>query len=534
MLASLPQQSPRSPFLIALVLAALMLMAGCDRDDADPSQDDERLASAVEEDEQGDGASADPYVARGGPISLTLEDVEIAVNRLRLMAPSVQEGEIPTDEPEWMQYPRAQIDMLNNLVQFAVIRHVAAERELEVSEQRFNEFLGEHPTLQRYLPLFTSDDGEDSDENLEALRAELATVGLDKSDVRHLVEDILLLEALDEELSRQFSDDDLWGVYQNAYDQGALVVATTRNTPTSEELDRAMRQYDKEIRAYYRENRDRFVTSLQLWATTIGPEEPGEFEGDELKARLEEAAQRLADGDAPEAVADEMGFLVQPRVYLHRRDHPTAQEAQIGHTGVSLNPRVAVAWRLDEREEAAPRTLDRPLRREIAATIIREEEGITPANRARAQQARDILAGPEAGQALDEAQITGLIEALEEAGFDATFTDLFSLRTGGAIPTIGLAENLLDATRQADLDDPIIDPLLDRQVVHTARLVDRRHPDREAFEEELDDFRAEFMERNKGRMVQRFVAEFREKHGIQIARNPLVERYGVAEKPAPQ
>ena len=492
-----------------LLFALTNLVAGCDRDDDDTSLDD-RIRTSED--------AGDALVVYGGEIEITVDDVARTVDRLRLLAVDVDEGGIPDESPEWMKAPQAQISVVQNMAHFQVVRREAGERDITITPADEVEFIAEHEPLKRYLPLLQ---GEDDD---GILQDELDAVGLDVDDVRHLVHDMLLTKKLREILADEFSEDKLWAIYQQSRDEADLVLARIRNTPASAEIDRAVDQYDEEIRAHYRENRSRFRTRPRVKTTILKASSSQDIEV------LEEASQRLADGD-PEQVSEEMDLELESDVDVSPNENPEAHRAEVGDTGVvAEGPRGPYAWLVDEKIEASTRSLDRPLRRQIASQILREEEGITPSNRLRAQEAAEILSQVDSGRPLEDDEVEALVTALEDADFDAFHTDVFSLHARGVIPEVGLAREVTAAVRDLDLDDPVTEPILDRNNVYVARLVERGHASRDEFEAELDEFREQFLERNKDRFVEQFVREYQNEQGVNFDLEPVAEHFGVIDK----
>ncbi len=496
--------------IAAILLVVSALFIGCDRQEAsEPS--DEKAAEQKGED----------VVIYGGGLKLTLEEVNQQVERMRLLAPGVAQGELPDGDPDWMKAPHVQIDLIRNLARFHIVRRAAEERGLEITAAEETSFLAEHEPLKRYLPLLQN--GEDAD----ALGDELDAVGLSIDDVRHLIHDMILTEKLTQALAEEFSDEELWAIYQQAHDEADIIAVRLHNTPASHEIDRALDQYDAEIRAFYREHRNRYRIPPQVITTIL------KADSDDENPPLEEAAEQLGEGDRdPADIASDFGLTLEAELSVTRHENPAAHQSEVGAIGVLWESRRGpYAWRVEQKTEAQPRSLDRPLRREIASRVLREQEGITPSNRQRAQRAREILAEPDADQPLSESMQADLIERLEEAGFEVIHTGLFSLQGSEVIPEIGLAENVVEALQKRDLDDPVTDPILDRNAVYVARIVERNHPDREQFDEERDAFREQFLERNRHRLVDNYVRKYQRDEGVEFNTRPLVEHYGPYKKP---
>ncbi len=506
--------------VLAILFIAAPAFVACERDKDDDGDDLEERIRSPQDDLEG-------VVVFGGDLEITIDELDEAVHRLRLLAPGVEHGQIPDGEPDWMKNPMAQINVVRNLLRFRVVRQAAADRELELSVADETAFLAEHEQLGRYLPLLQNGDGAD------ALRQELEAVDLSLDDVRHLVHDMVLEEKLKEALAQEFSRDKLWGFYQQVYDEADLIVASTANTPKSHEIDRAIEQYDAEIRTEYRKNRAHYARPRQVEGTLVKPQSE--------EVAVDEIAQRLEDGQDVQKVAEAFDALVESGISLTPKVDHEAHQADEGEVGVAIDsPRGPHVWIIDEAEDSRIRELDRPLRREIGSQILREQEGITPANREQAQKARDILADIDADGALSTEQIEPLVKRLQQEGYDAVHTDFFSVHGSGVLPQIGLAEELFDAVGELELDDPVTEPILDRNNVYVARLVARNQPDRDAFDEEYEDFRKEFLEANRHRLVDDFVQNYQLEQEVNFHLAAVSERYGVMdhekegmERPAP-
>ena len=503
--------------ILVVVLAGCVTLIGCDSDD-EPGDDqpDEQAEQPA------DDAPPDGVVAYGEDFELTLDDVEQAVHRVRLVAPEVEQGRIPRQQPDWIQDPHLQTQFVRNLVHFKLVRDAADERGLTLDDDRLHEVLAEHRQLRRYLPLFEDDDSDDAD----ALLDELHDADLQLDDVRHLAEDIAYDQLLADELADEFPEEDLWDFYQIAEDTADAIVASIRNTPSPDEIDRADREYDAEIRSHFRDNRDEYMTPSRATLTQLLPANNADPDV------LEEAAERLADGEDPHQIGDDLQLTVEEGVDVSRPRNPQAHQSDVGDAGVLDDPRqdITYAWLVEDRTEPERRSLDRALRREIASQIIRQQEGITPSNEQKAQQARELLAEPDSGAPLDDDQVAELISTLEDEGFDVEHTDEFSIRLDDRVPEVGLAENLAEAIRELSLDDPISEPVLDRNLVHVARLVDRSEPDRDHFEDEYDDFRSEFIEQNQGRFVSDFVQQAHQDRGIEVHIDVVADEFGITQK----
>ncbi len=517
--------SPR-PFSLLLVLVAALLISGGLLGACDSPADDEP-PEAVETDEPTEEDTPDEtLIASGGAVHLSLEDVEAAVHRMRLIAPRDSQGRLPEGDPEWMSSPQAQIALVRNLVHFQIVRHGAAERGITVTRDDVVAFIGEHDELRQYLPLFAVD--ADENELAISLTEELESLDLSIDDVTHLAEDMIYGEKLRDHLAEEFTDDQLWAIYQTARDEADLLVLQLHNTPTSEEIDQAMDRFDAEIRALYRDERERFRRPAIVRATLLTA--PPEMARQQATEALAEAARRLPT-DPPEEIANDLGLIPRVDRRIRPADSPEAFAAAPGESGVSLEASGgSSAWLVVDRTDEGIRPLDRSLRRELASEMLRSQ-GITPSNLEQAQRLRAILTDDLRGRPLQESEIDSLKDRLaQETDAAIHHTELFSVRASAVVPGLGLAEDLMEVVKELDFDDPVTEPVLDRNRIFVARLVDRRFPDRDTYEEEREEFRETFVERNRSLLVDQFVTRYQQEEGVSIQLGPLGDRYGTIAK----
>lgn len=507
----------RFPLLAFLCLLLLSTTAACDRDDS-VVDDDEHLRSSDEE--SLDDVAETDLVASGGAVELTLEEVERAVERMRLVMPRDPDGSMHDGEMDWFRSPPAQLNLVRNLVHFQIVRYEASRRDLEITDEEEIAFISEHENLRLYLPLFAGED----DEEASRIRAELDLYDLSIEDVRHLAHDMIYHEKLREVLGAEFSDERLWEFYASAHDEADLIVVRVHNSPTSQEVDQAMDTLDSEIRAHFRQNRDRYTTRPATRVIMLQPG-PG-VEADAIEEVLSRAVSRMGDGDDPEAVAADLGLVLRPDTHLFQAENPEAFEAAVGDAGYSLHTRRGpYALRVEEHLQGQRRSLDRPLRREIAAQLLRDR-GILPSKLELATEARQLLASFESDEPLSQSEIDALVSQLNAEGFDVLHTGPFSVSGSGYIPQVGLAEELTAAVRELSLDDALTDPVLDRNRILLARLVDRHHADRDEFDENIDEFREQFLARNQGMLIDQFVANYQREHDIDLNLQIVARHFG--------
>ncbi len=475
---------------LALLVALIPLVAhvGCDSDDSDDQDRQQRLV---------DDDNIDDLVVFGRDIEITIDDVIDAVDRTRLLAPQAPE-EIPSGEAEWMAQPQAQVGLVRNVVRAHIVRQAAAQRDISLSPRDELERIDDFPQLAKYRPLFEKGDPPEG----ESMEQQLQSSGLSVNDVRRLVQDAALEDKLKQALADEVDEEMLWPIYQAARDEIDILVVEMMSTPSSQEIESALQTYDREIRAHYRDNRQQFQIPARLHSTLLRPQGP------DAHASLEEAAQRLADGDDPDAIADDLNMEHIPDFDLTARDLPDLGDGEdtIGETGVQTeSPRGDFAFRIDDRTDSEIRSLDRPLRREIASRLLRDIEGITPSNQESAQKAVDILAQLDADETIDDNTIKETIQALSDEGFDAHRTQPFSLQGNQVVPGVGLVEQFFEHLKELSFDDPVTDPVLDRNKIYIARLLDRSRADRDEFDDNYEEFRVQFLEANRSRLLDEYI-----------------------------
>lgn len=222
------------------------------------------------------------------------------------------------------------------------------------------------------------------------------------------------------------------------------------------------------------------------------------------------------------AARDEIDLLV-----IDMRSTPSSQEIE---QALSTYDREIRAYYRDHRDQF-DRELDRPLRREIASQLLREIEGITPSNQQRAEEAQQLLEDLAEDEPIDDAAIKEAIQHLSDHGFDAHRTQPFSLRGAQVVPGVGLAEEFFAQIQELSFEEPVTEPVLDRNRILLARIVDRGQADRDQFDDEYEEFRVEFVEANRSRLLNEYIRKEQLERDINFHFAALTEVFGHAQKP---
>lgn len=481
-----------------------------------PEQEEEQLEMDLDE-------KGRPLVAQGGVVRLTVDDVLQGAERLRLISPRMEDGRLIDEDLSWLKAVPAQATLVQNLIHFQILRHLADERGLTITDQDETTFIAENEALRPFLPLFQ--DGPEAEELTQTLGA----VGLTIDDVRHLAHDMILEEKFVDQLAQNFPDSELWSIYQANQDLADLIIVQMSNTPTSEEVDLAVQEKDAEIRAFYRDNRARFFIPGGTFATILQARR--DMDPATAENTLKEAQKRLEAGQEPQKVADDLELILREDTRLVAAADRAANQAEIGQLGITLTgPRGPHLWRVESRRDDVQRKLDRPLLREIGAELLRQEK-ITPSNQARAQEIQKIFANMKSTEPLSESQVQALVKEISalDQRLQVHHTGLFGLRSDGFIPQLGISEELTAAVRDLTFESPVTTPLLDRERILIARLVDRQPPTREKFEAHRDEFRADFLAQNRHLLADRAIQLYGQEQGVKMNLAPLGEHLGPPE-----
>lgn len=193
--------------------------------------------------------------------------------------------------------------------------------------------------------------------------------------------------------------------------------------------------------------------------------------------------------------------------------------------------------------EGVEAELDDGLRRQIAGILLAEQSVIPSVYNKMmvairtVQDAKGLSAAgkSKASKAARKRELEALRKGLEAQGATVFVPPLFSQINKGFIPEIGLSEEFASAIFASDLSEPISPkPILSRQKAWGFLLLEREHPSREAFEEQKDAVRAEYVEKMKGVIVAGFVQTFFGSQNPDLNFKPLIEAYGPDESRRPK
>jgi hypothetical protein len=495
-------------------------VAGCDSSGSSSGSSSEQ-ATAGDTNSEPNGDAA--VIARTQGIEVTMGDYERFLQRTRLYAPP--DGGVPRELPERRKaHPRIQSQTVRSLLEHQVIRREAERRGIEVEETEIRSFLQSDEKLKRFA-------GGAGDASSGAGRLELPGE-LTREDLREVARMRLLREKLRGDLLDGLSDEELWETYRRRNDTVRIGYVSVQNTPTPDEIDAFVEETSEQrFEDYLQENTERYRRPKLVELTLVRPE--GDAEADE--STLQEAADMLGDGKPVDEVASEIGLAAEQSAYLVRKENPEAFGAdQKGQTGYQTSgPRGAYAWRVEGWKEGGSPELDRGLRRELAAEMLRDSlvESVDEKLQPVLEAMRQVERGPD-GAVSEEA-----LESLEgDIGGDEMSLETASISRADEdnVSGLGLAESVVEAAFELDDESsPVVnEPVLSRGRAVALLELDRTRPDREGFEKQKESFREKVVEEKKTVIVQDFLRGWFSEHEPTVELEKVRDKYGVmTEKP---
>ncbi len=527
---------------LILIIALTSALVSCERRpqpapdaaaDADASADAsgalsiEPTPSPSQANEEGALRSAQlggELVARGRGITLTIEELTRDASRGILFAPdavlAAGERTIPMDR-------LAQVPVQLGLLRAAILRALAEQeaktRGIVITDAQIDAQIAEDPRLAR----FTLDGVQLADGT--KLPVTLAQLGMSLDDLRALARETLLQRAVEDALLAEVSEQTLWTLYQADQDRVSALIVAVDNVPTSEELDAFLRTHGERVEAKFNADPMRYAQPSMTRLTMLR-------HPDNDLTKLQQAVEALAGEEKPEQLAQRLGLSVEPEQQLLRDEDRPAQQADPGKAGLTRDgARGTYAWLKLGTTPVQPATLDRPLRREIAAALLREEAP-TPAASRKVQAAlltmRDMERGPEGAPSPESIErVTSALRQIE--GLRVTIVPPFPREAQGFIPTIGLAQEVSEAAFKLSPEQPVWpEPVLSRQVVYGLALLSRERPDRAEFEAKRDALRASYAQTQRTTILEDALLNRPGAEPIEVDSSALRARFGAPIKPS--
>ncbi|MFB6262096.1 MAG: hypothetical protein ABEL76_00535 [Bradymonadaceae bacterium] len=292
----------------------------------------------------------------------------------------------------------------------------------------------------------------------------------------------------------------------------------------------------------YLDEHDRLARYAPLFtdATSADVPLPGPVRRSDVLAvaRRQLLHEKLRDALADSLSGDDLWKVYRRRentvaiAYVRRPNSPTRGtiEAFMHRNRTSSSSQIERYFH-EHRDEFAASQPTRPIRRQIAATLLRQS--IVPSARQALDPVLEVMHSVDSrpdGTLSDEALST-LRERLDRRGYELKTTESFSRADEGTIPSLGPVRPLFDAAFGLGPDRPVAEELiLARDHVYAFRLLDRHRPSRETFEAKKESFRRTFLEQHRDKLVQLFLRQRLREAGTEMNLEPLRIVHGRIDK----
>lgn len=453
--------------------------------------------------------------------NVDLEDFEHAVRKQVIYAPTKAfrsgKWQIPS---KYLQSPALQSRLLAVEVSQRLIAHEAKSRNIVVSDAEITQHIKDTWRLSRFEPKgVRMTDGT-------LLPIPMVKLGVSMDDIRQVARHNLLKDKLRDRLMTEFTPEHFWlawSIDQNRVD--ALIVQLS-NTPKSYELDTYVSKRAADIERHFKANASKYQIP-KLVHLTILQASKGKAD------QLEKAQDEWHKGQPPAEIAKRYGLKLLPNQALLRAEDRAAFNSMVGKIGITKNgARGSYLWQVEKFTQPKAVELTSAKKREIGAELMRSRSTV-PSVRQQAMNAQKILKTIvyKNGRATLES-IERVKKALAKAGFRVIETGPFTKSPEGFIPKVGLAESVVPALFKLDMtSQPYLpSPLLSRQKVYMAALVDRQYADRKTYDKVKDAFIKTYLEKQKPQLVQTFLSLRRKKYDVRMNLRPLQVKYGKVQK----
>ena len=444
-------------------------------------------------------------IAVAGDYEVTVADFEESSRVSLLFAPDGQ----TTLAPERLAVPHVHITMARSLLSQKIVAAELEKRDIKPTTPELHAFLREHPRLQRF--------GRHIDDP-EALKKALEPIGLTPAQLLKVAWAELGNRMLARVMLSEIADDEIWLAYKTQNTTRTAAMVSGRNVPTSKEIDEWMGDHPDEIDTHFQAHQNKYRTPRRVKLNMVRPA-AGNNVGEPT---LEEAAALLEKGVQPVTVAKNLALEHELETQLVRGENPRAFGMRPGEVGYTLKgPRGAYAWKVVGFVESKLPEMTRPLRREIAAELLRTT-GVVPSLSKKLEKIAKKLAKTKKPEKFGD--------RLEEEGIEflvATFPNA----PKNPIPKHGLVEEVVMKTYETDVGSTT-EPFLCRERGFVIRVTDAHNATRKEFEANIDANRKAFVTAMEPRIVPQWVERRMRDLDAKIDTKPLRIKFGVLQKPS--
>lgn len=504
-------------FLIATFIALAAMVSSCKEDTpsqpAEPAEPAPKIAEPPKEVEQpkpnikhleGEPPGPETKIAQLGEFSVNVAEFENAARIGALFGPRASQGDYQPVPPEQLAIPTVQFTTVRSVLASKVISKEAKSRNLEVSKDEITKLYNSKPEFAglAFLIKNTSED--------KPLEGELAKLGIEPEDFWAIGEEVLLREKLADALVSEITEEDVWQAWSFDNTRSQIAALMLSNTPSTDEIDVFVEKKSKEIEEFFKENERRFRPPERVILDILnGP-------ADKLQAAEADLATQSAD-----AVALKHNLTLRSGIRMGRRENSEAFRAEIGDHGYKSGSSPYL-WKVVDREKTGEAELTRPLKREIAAEILRTQD-LTP----------DVKKRLKAGQRLmkklkdDEDTIIKLKSELAAKGLELHLVEPMVKSPSGSMPVFGLAPEVVEKAFELK-EGRTSQPFVSRERGFVIHVLKRYAPDKEVFDSEKKELIERYKKELRPVVVDRYVQGMLGTSQLNL--HPLGVKFGIVQK----
>lgn len=521
----------RVTLYISILTVALLF--GCDRSDSTAPATDAAVetidAAEASDTELTDSASAEPQIrylegpqpgddtvlASWKDHTVTVADFDHAARIGRLFAPQTTlDNPPPPVTDRRMAMPTVHFTMTRSLMTRLVVSEAIEELGLEVSDEEALQALRDNDQLIEFIDAMGTD----------KLKTYLKNIGLSEADIIRVGRELAEREKLEDHLVAQLDEERIWEHYQTQNRLISVAIAHGMNVPASDELSAFVRDNPDAIEAYFEENATSFRVPGRVEIEMLALKTEGDSEDG-----LKKAADRLKRGEQASKVAADLGLDFKDSVYLVRQQNNEAFSGGEGSTGwTASGPGGAYAWRVKTFHASHQPELNRPLRRQVAAEMMRRSK-LVGSLKSKLEEAASAL--KDLGYEPEPAELEKARRTIHALDLKFEVTPEFSRTPNGALPGIGLAPEVSEAAFALRESTPTSEPILSRENGYVVHLLERKEPSREAFEASRETLIDRYRKSARSTVVDRFVQSKLGPTDSTFDLRPLGIKYGVISKP---
>ncbi len=461
----------------------------------------------------------------GGGLSLTVEDFERAARRAMVFAPDeiLEQGATKVPRAR-LQQPFLQASVTRQLIEEALIEREASRRGIQVSMAEVEALIRENEKLRRFAL-----DEHSLEHALPGVN--LTTLSLSMADLHDIARKQLLREKLADALISEIERDEVEQAWRFSQDRAHMLFVRVANTPTSKEIDGFLSDSSrlKDVESYFASHPKRFTSPGVVQLDLLRATSKGKLE--DLKA----AAAKISKGEQPLSdIASEYGLTLETGQRLVRKEDPRAFAAQVDEVGVSMQaPRGDYVWVVRGKVEASVPKLDRPLKREIAAILMRERNQVASARQKAAALIEELEALDLAKIKPDEAQqkVSKALDKSSGRRVKVLRPEWLQRDPTGFVRGVGTSEALRDAIFAMEQGGGVLSPAVPvDQFLWTGILLERQRPDMKDFDANYPRYLEQYKEGIKPKILDLRFASWQERKGIKAHMDVLRDHYGAYTK----